>query len=71
MSKHTVSCKAKCPYYRCEERQEIFCKGPSVGTAIHVGFAIVKEKRDWLNKFCKADYQQCLVERMLEQAEKE
>ncbi len=68
MSKHTVSCAAKCPFYRCEERHEIYCKGPRDGTAIHVAFAVPAEKKVWMKRYCKSEYSSCLVEKALEQA---
>lgn len=66
MPKHTVSCSAKCPFYRCEERHEIFCKGPTDGTAIHMAFAVPAEKKAWMNRYCKAEYGKCLVAKALE-----
>ena len=71
MAKHTVSCAAKCPYYRCEERHEIFCKGPVDGMAIHVAFAVPAEKKAWMKQFCKASFSDCLVTKALLKAEKE
>ena len=66
MPKHIVSCAAKCPFYRCEERHEIFCTGPKDGTAIHMAFAVPAEKKAWMKAFCKADYGACLIEKALE-----
>lgn len=71
MPKHIVSCAAKCPYYRCEERHEIFCKGPRDAMAIHVAFAVPAEKKAWMQRLCKADYPNCLVAKALEKAQKE
>lgn len=68
MPKHMVSCAAKCPYYRCEERHEIFCKGPMDGTAIHVAFAVPAEKKAWMKRYCKSEYGDCLVEKALEKS---
>lgn len=70
MPKHTVSCSAKCPYYRCEERHEIFCKGPKDAMALHVAFAVPAEKKEWMNRFCKASFGECLVAKALERAGK-
>lgn len=68
MPKHIVSCAAKCPYYRCEERHEIFCRGPKDGTAIHIGFAVPAEKKDWMNSYCKSidGFEDCPVNEMLD-----
>ena len=65
MPKHTVSCSAKCPYYRCEERHEIFCKGPKSEMALHVAFAIPAEKKEWMKQYCKENYMDCLVAKAL------
>ena len=68
--KHTVSCAAKCPYYRCEERSEIYCRGLQEGTAIHIGFAVPAEKKAWMKRFCKSErgFQDCRIKKMLESA---
>ena len=67
MPKHMVRCSAKCPYYRCEERHEIFCKGPADAMAIHMAFAVPAEKKTWIECFCKTNYEKCLVAKALEQ----
>lgn len=68
MGKHKVSASAKCPYYKCEERHEIFCKGPKTEMAIHVAFAVPMEKRDWMDKYCKLvrGCEECPVKKMLD-----
>ncbi len=71
MPKHTVSCSAKCPFYRCEERHEIFCSGIKPGMATHVAFAVPLEKKNWMKSYCKADYSACPYEKMLEKQRKE
>lgn len=68
MPKHIVSCAAKCPYYRCEERHEIFCRGPADGMATHVAFAVPTEKKAWMNRYCKAKFGECYVARALDAA---
>ena len=61
--KRNVSASAKCPYYKCEERHEIFCMGPQEGTSLHVAFAIPKEKKDYMCDYCKNKdgWRQCPV----------
>lgn len=68
--KHTVSCKAKCPYYKCEERHEIFCRGPKDETSMHMAFAIPAEKKEYMNAHCKSEggCSQCLIYKVLEKA---
>ena len=68
--KRQVSASAKCPYYKCEERHEIFCRGPQDGTSMHLAFAIPAEKKVYMKKHCKNEcgYCQCLIEQVLEAA---
>ena len=70
MPKHMVRCSAKCPYYKCEERHEIYCRGPRDATAIHMAFAVPTEKKIWINAFCKEDYANCLIYKALSNLEK-
>ena len=51
--KRNVSVSAKCPYYKCEERSEIFCRGPVDQTSIHLAFAIPLEKKQYMKDYCK------------------
>lgn len=71
MAKHTVSNNAKCPYYRCEDRHEIFCEGLSVGMGTHVAFSSPLERKQWANDRCKSiqGHEQCPVKMMLERNE--
>lgn len=73
MSKHTVSCKAKCPYYRGEERYEIFCQGVNAGMGTHVAFSSPAERKSWTGDYCKSitGHKDCRVMQMLEKNEKQ
>lgn len=68
--KHQVSTAVRCPYYKCHERSEIFCRGFQEGTSIHMAFAIPLEKKLYMEKHCKsfAGCGQCLIARALEEA---
>ncbi len=72
MPKHTISNNAKCPYYRCEDRHEIFCDGLSAGMGTHVAFSSPAERKQWTNDRCKSmqGYHSCPVKQMLEKNEK-
>ena len=48
--KRQVSASAKCPYYKCEERSEIFCRGPKDETSLHMAFAIPYEKKQYMQE---------------------
>lgn len=65
MPKHTVSCSVKCPFYKCEERHEIYCRGPREAMAIHVAFAVPTEKKLWMKAYCKGAYEGCLIHKSL------
>lgn len=68
--KRQVSASAKCPYYKCEERSEIFCRGPMDQTSIHLAFAIPYEKKQYMNQHCKnmSGCKKCLIKQALEKA---
>lgn len=68
--KRQVSASAKCPYYKCEERHEIFCSGLKDRTSLHYAFAIPAEKREHMKKYCKdvRDYEQCPIYQALVKA---
>jgi len=67
MAKHTVSCSAKCPYYRGEERHEIFCAGLCAGMGTHVAFSSPAERKSWTKDHCKSitGHKNCAVMQML------
>lgn len=62
MSKRYVSDVVKCPWYKCEDRQRIFCEGPMPGSSIHVAFSTPESRRDYERALCKTmDYAKCIV----------
>lgn len=69
--KHQVSASAKCPYYKCEERHEIFCRGPKEQTSVHLAFAIPAEKKVHMKNHCKSltGCSACVVYQILEKAD--
>lgn len=68
--KRQVSASAKCPYYKCEERSEIFCRGPMDQTSIHLAFAIPMEKKLYMRDFCKSvdGCRNCVILKALEKS---
>ena len=62
--KHRADVLVKCPYYKFEDKQMIYCEGVQEGTAIHLGFDTAPNLRDYKNKFCKRCYNQCLIAQM-------
>ncbi len=59
--RHRVSCYVRCPYYRCEENQKIFCEGLRKGTSLHLVFGDHQELKAYKDQFCKADWNGCLL----------
>ncbi len=69
MPKHNTICSAKCPYYRADERHEIFCAGLKNGMGTHVAFASPAERKLWRDRYCKSTqgHHNCPVKKMLDQ----
>jgi hypothetical protein len=63
--KHRQDVLVKCPYYKFEEKQKIFCEGVQEGTAIHLAFDTPSNLRDYKQQFCKGCYNKCLLAEML------
>lgn len=63
--KHRTDVLVKCPYYKGEEKQMIFCEGVQEGTAIHLAFDTNPNLKDYKNRFCKGCYNRCLIAEML------
>lgn len=63
--KHRADVLVKCPYYKFEEKQKIFCEGVQEGTAIHLAFDTTPNLKQYKKHFCKGCYNQCLLAKML------
>lgn len=55
----------KCPYYKGEVNQLLFCEGVQDGSAIHLAFDTKTNLKEYKNRFCKRCYNQCLIAEML------
>ena len=64
MAKHRSDVLVKCPYYKDEERQKIFCEGVQEGTAIHLAFDTTTNLKDYKNAHCMRCYNKCLIAQM-------
>lgn len=62
--KHRQDVLVKCPYYKFEERQMIFCEGVQDGTAIHLAFDTSPNLKDYKNRFCKRCWGECILAQM-------
>lgn len=65
MAKHNFGKYVKCPFYKYEDQQLIYCEGVDDNTAIHLAFASKQELRDYRKDKCEGDYNSCLLCKML------
>ena len=66
MPKHSPSKKAICPFYRANQRQEIFCEGIKECTRLHLGFADPASLEDYRKQYCESyEYGDCRIAKML------
>lgn len=63
--KHRADVLVKCPYYKFEDKQKIFCEGVQDGTALHLAFDTPSNLKEYKGNFCKGCYNKCLVAQML------
>ena len=64
--KRMTAANVVCPYYKCEERQKIFCEGVERNTAIHLAFATPPQLKEYKSRFCEGEYGGCRIADMLE-----
>ena len=60
-----ISVRAKCPYYKSEDTNIIYCKGVQPDTSLHLAFAYPGEKTDYREECCTEDYESCSIYTML------
>lgn len=63
--KHRQDVLVRCPYYKGEEKQMIFCEGVQEGSALHLAFDTNPNLRDYKNHYCKGCYNKCHIAGML------
>lgn len=54
----------RCPYYKGEERQQIFCEGVEEGTAIRLGFDTTTHLKEYKAEHCKDCWKRCGIAEM-------
>lgn len=59
--KHRADVLVKCPYYKFEDKQIVFCEGVQEGSAIHLAFDTSSSLKAYKNHFCKGCYNKCLI----------
>lgn len=69
MTKHMISNKARCPFYRHEDAQVIYCDGVQDGSVIHLAFASKTDARNYKHTFCYDKHEYCYVAKMLYELE--
>ena len=62
--KHRQDVLVKCPYYKGEEKQKLFCEGVQEGVCIHMAFDTTPNLKDYKNAYCKGCYNECLLAEM-------
>ena len=65
VSKHYISKRVLCPYYKCEGPKMIYCEGVADKTALHLAFASKTDMKSYLNEKCECDYKSCMICQML------
>ncbi len=63
--KHYVSNKARCPYYKHEDTQMIYCDGVVDGAVTHEAFADKNNAVLYKKTFCRDAFHECAIYRML------
>ena len=67
--KHMISAEVKCPYYRHEDSQVIYCEGVQDGSVIHLAFANKSDSKSYKRDYCRKNYAACRICKMLEVAQ--
>lgn len=65
MARHYESTQAVCPFYRGEDKTTIYCEGIEPGVTIALAFG--KDAKDYKQVFCRCDWEQCKVAKMLKE----
>ena len=65
------SITVSCPFYKKESHCKIFCSGIIENTSIHLAFGNATDWCSHKQKFCKNNYAQCYIHRMLDSAYKD
>ena len=59
--KHNDDWMVKCPYYKADNKQMIFCEGVREGTALHLAFDTHPNLINYKKEFCRGCWNQCLI----------
>lgn len=61
MPKRDVNPYVQCPYYKCEDKQMVYCEGVEENSAIHVAFSTPQQRKDYEGEFCKKCWEHCMI----------
>ena len=59
--KYYVSTAARCPFYKQESPQRIYCVGVDSNTSTNLSFAGKTEKEGYRHRYCEKAYEGCLI----------
>lgn len=62
--KHHVCKYCKCPFYKSDEPQKIYCEGVIPGTSIHLAFESRSEMTLYRREYCERAFAECRVYQM-------
>ena len=57
----TESHLVRCPYYKCEGRNIIYCEGVTAGQCFHTAFSAISGKREYEKRFCRKVWGDCII----------
>ena len=63
MPRHHVQTSTICPFYRGEEKTTIYCEGVEPGVQTILAFG--RDARDYKRAFCRKDWDECRIAKML------
>ena len=69
MPKHYVSRKTRCPLYKHENPQMVYCYGVTEESTIHLAFTDRSFAHEYKKRRCRGDYSRCMIYQMLTQEE--
>lgn len=55
----------KCPFYKRESQQVIYCEGVDEKSLIHLAFANKEDCRTYEKEFCRKAWKECMIAKAL------
>lgn len=60
-TKHFISVKAKCPFYKHESTSMVYCEGINEGSTIHIAFCDNTKAKAHKLRFCYSGFRECPI----------